>query len=104
MSGLAIRLHEQDNVATATTILSVGDVVQVMSEQGERLADVPVRRDMPQPFHKLALFDIKQGQPVRKYGEVIGHATAPIAQGEWVHVHNVQSANLPEPSGVRGDR
>ena len=41
--------------------------------------------------HKYALRDIKCGEPVYKYGEVIGRATADIAAGEWVHTHNVKS-------------
>jgi altronate dehydratase small subunit len=46
----------------------------------------------PIPFgHKLALVPISRGQPVIKYGEVIGLATQDIAPGEHVHVHNVES-------------
>lgn len=41
--------------------------------------------------HKYALKDIKCGEPVYKYGEVIGRATADIAAGEWVHTHNMRS-------------
>lgn len=41
--------------------------------------------------HKFALCDIKQGDYVVKYGEIIGRATSPIAKGEWVHTHNVKS-------------
>ncbi len=41
--------------------------------------------------HKYALCDIKQGEYVRKYGEIIGRASQDIAKGEWVHTHNVKS-------------
>ena len=41
--------------------------------------------------HKYALKDIKQGDYVIKYGEIIGRATQDIAKGEWVHTHNVKS-------------
>ena len=41
--------------------------------------------------HKFALRDIKQGDYVIKYGEIIGKATQDIPQGEWVHTHNVKS-------------
>ncbi len=41
--------------------------------------------------HKFALRDIKQGDYVVKYGEIIGRATADIQKGEWVHTHNVKS-------------
>ena len=41
--------------------------------------------------HKFALRPIKCGEYVIKYGEIIGKATADIAEGEWVHTHNVKS-------------
>jgi altronate hydrolase len=39
--------------------------------------------------HKVAVRDLQAGAPVRKYGQVIGVATAPIAEGEHVHTHNL---------------
>lgn len=41
--------------------------------------------------HKLARRDIAAGEPVVKYGAVIGTATADIPQGAHVHTHNVRS-------------
>lgn len=41
--------------------------------------------------HKYALVDIKKGEFVIKYGEIIGRATKDIKAGEWVHTHNVRS-------------
>ena len=41
--------------------------------------------------HKFALKDIKKGEYVIKYGEIIGRATQNIQKGEWVHTHNVKS-------------
>lgn len=44
------------------------------------------------PFaHKFALTSIAKGEPVLKYGEVIGLATQDIAPGQHVHVHNLES-------------
>ena len=43
------------------------------------------------PGHKFALHDIRKGEHIIKYGEVIGAATADIAQGEHVHLHNTKS-------------
>jgi altronate hydrolase len=40
--------------------------------------------------HKVAVRDISAGQPVRKYGTVIGFASRPIVAGEHVHVHNLE--------------
>ena len=39
--------------------------------------------------HKHALKNIKAGENVIKYGFPIGHATCDIAEGEWVHSHNL---------------
>ena len=41
--------------------------------------------------HKFALCDIKAGEYVIKYGEVVGRATEDIKKGEWVHSHNLHS-------------
>jgi galactarate dehydratase len=35
--------------------------------------------------HKVALSSIGQGEPIVRYGVVIGYALAPIAGGSWVH-------------------
>ena len=41
--------------------------------------------------HKYALCDIAEGENIIKYGNPIGHATAPIKKGEHVHTHNVKT-------------
>jgi (2R)-sulfolactate sulfo-lyase subunit alpha len=42
--------------------------------------------------HKVALRDVGDGEDVLEYGLRIGIARAPIAEGEYVHTHNVRSA------------
>src|SRR5262249_29928844 len=44
--------------------------------------------------HKLALRPIHKGEPVLKYGQIIGFASADIAPGSHVHVHNVNAGNF----------
>ncbi len=39
--------------------------------------------------HKLARHALAQGSPVRKFGQVIGYATTPVAADEHVHSHNL---------------
>jgi (2R)-sulfolactate sulfo-lyase subunit alpha len=47
--------------------------------------------NQPVPLgHKVALRDIPSGEPVVKYGVVIGRATQDIARGDHVHVHNLK--------------
>lgn len=85
---LAIIINEADNVATATKELKAGDIVT--AKIGGRDYIVTVRNDI-KFLHKFALSNIKKGQHVIKYGQVIGEATRDIQSGEHVHVYNLRS-------------
>jgi (2R)-sulfolactate sulfo-lyase subunit alpha len=41
--------------------------------------------------HKIALRNIKKGEKVIEYNEVIGAAVEDIEQGEHVHTHNLKT-------------
>ena len=45
--------------------------------------------------HKFAIHPISEGSRIVKYGAPIGIATADIAPGEYVHIHNLRSDYLP---------
>lgn len=45
--------------------------------------------------HKVARRAIAAGEKVLKYGAVIGSATAPIARGGHIHLHNLASDYIP---------
>jgi altronate hydrolase len=75
-----IRIHARDNVVIARRQLLGGTVV---SEEG-----ITVQGLVP-PGHKIATRAIAAGEAVRRYDQVIGHATADIAPGQHVHVHNL---------------
>ncbi len=85
---VALVLHPADNVATVLRDLPEGFVLTVQA--GERTWTVCLRERI-NFGHKLALEEIPRGGLVRKYGEVIGRATADIPAGAHVHVHNVES-------------
>jgi len=93
MPKLAIRIDAQDNVAMAMEPITAGETLSVLSDEAQEVDRVTVTADVPLPYHKVALAGIGKGDPVLKYGEVIGYATAPIGRGEWVHLHNVESVN-----------
>ena len=77
---LTIRLHAEDDVVIARVDLPTGTLV---SKENVRAAvTIPAG-------HKLAVRDIAQGQPVRRYNQIIGFATRDIKAGEHVHVHNL---------------
>ncbi|MCD6408771.1 MAG: UxaA family hydrolase [Candidatus Verstraetearchaeota archaeon] len=91
MKRAAMVLNPRDNVAVALRDLKVGEEVEVTS--GGEVLVVQLLSDVPFG-HKFALAEIKKGEQVIKYGEVIGIATRDIKRGEHVHVHNVRSARL----------
>lgn len=81
----ALVISDADNVATALEDLEAGVRLSIGGEEITVLERVP-------RGHKLALHAIGPGEAVVKYGSPIGTATAPIAAGHHVHVHNVASA------------
>lgn len=84
----AIRLAKEDNVATVLRAVSAGEAVRVRFGP-----DVTILRaaDAIPMCHKIGLVAIGDGQMVVKYGQSIGRATAPVAAGAHVHVHNLRS-------------
>jgi altronate hydrolase len=81
MEGL-ILLAPDDAVAVAVRALAAGESVPAGGRTIGLRAAVPAG-------HKVAVAAIAAGDPVRKYGQVIGRATSAIAPGEHVHVHNL---------------
>ena len=73
-----LRLAPQDNVVVAIDAIS----------PGASAAGLTARERVPRG-HKMAIAAIRDGEPVRKYGQIIGFASKHIAPGEWVHEHNV---------------
>jgi len=78
---LTVRLHPDDNVVTARI-----DLLPNTAVAGEGIAcsaRIPAG-------HKVATRPIARGEPVRKYDQIIGFASAEIAPGEHVHTQNVE--------------
>ncbi len=85
----ALIVHRRDNVATAVARLEAGTEIGATAPDGSTVA---IRTLEPIAYgHKLALADIPAGAEIVKYGEIIGLATAAIAKGAHVHVHNVRT-------------
>ena len=74
-----IRLHPDDGVLIARASLPPGTVVADGVTTVERIPS----------GHKVAIKPIAVGEPVIRYGQIIGFATAPIAPGQHVHVQNI---------------
>jgi altronate hydrolase len=73
-----IRLHPSDDVLIARSQLVGGTSVESISVKGL----IPAG-------HKIATHAIGVGEPVRRYNQIIGFASKPIAAGEHVHTHNL---------------
>jgi len=88
---LYIRMHEADNVAIVANDggLPAGTVFPC----GLTLVD-----KVPQA-HKVALADIPEGAPVRRYGVAIGYALKDLPRGSWVHERLLR---MPEARALEG--
>ncbi|WP_371374650.1 UxaA family hydrolase [Sporomusa aerivorans] len=65
-----LKIHDKDNVAVVLA---------------------PAESSKAGRGHKIALVDIRAGEHIIKYGFPIGHATADIKAGEWIHTHNIKT-------------
>lgn len=80
-ASLALRLHPDDSIAIARQLLLGGTVLL-------EYPGVVASGDIP-AAHKIAIDDVQQGQPVRRYGQIIGFATRSIRKSEHVHTQNL---------------
>ena len=83
-----VYLSPNDNICVVAQRLEAGARVTVAGEEIEVGATLPIG-------HKIAVRAIAKGETVLKYGAPIGSATAPVARGEHVHTHNLQSDYIP---------
>jgi len=91
-TSLLLRLHPADDVAVARSAIAAGAALAGPDGSLQALDDIPAG-------HKIATRAVAAGDPVRKYGQVIGVASIPIAAGQHVHVHNL---DMGDPHAVHG--
>ncbi|MDF7631341.1 galactarate dehydratase [Erwiniaceae bacterium L1_55_4] len=84
---LYIKVHDADNVAIVVN--NQGLPAGTRFEDGLQLTE-----HVPQG-HKVALVDIPQNGVILRYGEVIGTALRPIAQGSWIEESLVALPEAP---------
>ncbi len=82
-----LRLNPADNVVIAMRKIAPGEA---LAGEGVTAAEAIGNG------HKIAVQPIAAGAIVRKYGQVIGAATADIAPGAHVHSHNLAMTGLRE--------
>ena len=87
LAAVAVVLHEDDQIAVAKTALAAR--TQLIHDGGviRTTALIP-------PGHKFAVAPVAEGDPVRRYGQVIGFATRSVEPGDHVHSQNLAVGKL----------
>lgn len=84
---LFVQVHPEDTVAI---IVNEGGLrAGTEFESGLTLVE-----DIPEA-HKVSLSDIRAGEPILRYGSVIGYAEGDIPRGSWVHEDRMRLPDVP---------
>lgn len=86
-----VKISEKDNVAVVVAPTKAGDVIEGMALTA--LCDIP-------QGHKIALKDLKKGDPVIRYGVLLGYMLEDIKAGAWINEHNLELPSSPEVSSL----
>jgi galactarate dehydratase len=87
MNPLYIQVHARDNVAIIVNPEGLAAGISFPS-------GLVLREGIPQS-HKVALREFESGDPIIRYGQVIGFAARPIAPGSWVREDVVELPKAP---------
>ncbi len=82
LAEVAVLLHPDDAVAITKQPLLPRTLLRTAEGEVRVAGMVP-------PGHKVALRAVSQGDPIRRYGQIIGFATQDIPAGAHVHSHNL---------------
>lgn len=80
-----IRINDNDNVAIVTASCPKGTPLDFGITA---LSDTPIG-------HKIALADLKQGDPVFRYGVLLGHLTQDVKKGAWINEFMLDLPSVP---------
>ena len=81
ITGSAIKLNSADNVAVALSEIKAGTNL---------LGTNITTREIVPPGYKVAICDISQGDPIKKYDVTVGFAKSDIVAGTMLHNHNIE--------------
>lgn len=87
MGPLFVKVHVRDNVAI---IVNAGGL-----PAGAEFSNGLVLLEATPQAHKVTLSDIAEGDPILRYGEVIGHARRALPAGAWVREELVAMPEAP---------
>jgi altronate hydrolase len=77
-----LHLNKKDNVVCALRPFNPGQKVNIEGVEVKILSSITVG-------HKMAISKRQKGEPIIKYGYIIGYASKEIKIGEHVHIQNV---------------
>ncbi|MEZ5825387.1 MAG: altronate dehydratase family protein [Geminicoccaceae bacterium] len=89
-----VRLNDADNVVVARKAIAAD--IEITGEKVRTTTAIPAG-------HKIATKPIARGEPVRRYGQIIGFASSDIAPGDHVHVQNVEMQDFERDYAVGQD-
>jgi hypothetical protein len=78
----------EDNCLIARTRLRAGDLIDIDGVQVTLKQTIEIG-------HKLARRDLAAGEKIYRYGAPIGTIAKPVAIGEHIHTHNLESDYIP---------
>ena len=84
----AQKSHTEDSVAVVLDYVASGQTVLVTGPDNSQ--ELTAQEDIP-VYHKIALFDFKNGTILKRSAIDIGRTTSAIRAGELVHTHNLVS-------------
>lgn len=94
LNDLAMLLNPGDSVAIARQAIPAGTPLVDGEQRWLTQQAIP-------SGHKLARASISAGQPVIRYGQVIGLASRDIQPGDWVHTHNLEVGDMHREFSVQ---
>lgn len=84
-------VHEKaDTVGVATVDIKANETVSGIYMDSQAPIQINALEDIPLG-HKIALFPMKEGDTVLKYGHDIGKVVAAFEKGAHVHIHNLKT-------------
>ena len=90
MPATAMIIEKGDNVATCLEKVEKGQSVRLMLN-GKMGRTLKANQAIPY-IHKICVKPLKKGEHCMKYGLSIGVASRDIQVGDYIHVHNIESA------------
>ena len=86
MHSKVLRIHKDDNVAVALSVLYKGEQVNVDNALTDITENIPAK-------HKFALQDFNEGDAIIMYGVLVGKATKRVEKGGLISTQNIQHAS-----------